>query len=111
MSRPALDSKSTSLSGADWTARYPGSSSLTDLRFPFRGYVEAFTAALRSAKVRVTIAATFRPKQRAYLMHWSWRIANMKADAQRIPPAWCGYSMGSYRHQWALFECCVDCCR
>lgn len=86
MSRATLDSVSTRLSGVEWTTRYPGSSSLNDLRFPFRGYVEAFTAAMRSAKARVTIAATFRPTQRAYLMHWSWRIANMKADAQRIPP-------------------------
>lgn len=85
MTHPTQNSTSTRLSGPAWANRYPGSSSPVDLRFPFRGYVEAFIAALRAARARVTIAATLRPPQRAYLMHWSWRIANMKADAQRIP--------------------------
>lgn len=85
MSHPPKIS-SAQLSGSEWIARYPGSSSPADLRFPFRGYVEALIAALRTAGARVTVTATFRPPQRAYMMHWSWRIANMKADAQRIPP-------------------------
>lgn len=85
-SHPPKNSTSAPLSGPEWTARYPGSSSPADLRFPFRGYVEAFIAALRAAGARVTVAATLRPPQRAYLMHWSWLIANMKTDPQRIPP-------------------------
>ena len=86
MSHSTKSSTSTILSGIGWIALYPGSASLAELRFPFRGYVESFTAALRSEKARVITAATLRPPQRAYLMHWSWRIANLKADAQRIPP-------------------------
>lgn len=86
MSHPPKKLTSAQLSGPEWAARYRGSSSPADLRFPFRGYVEAFIAALRTAGARVTVAATVRPPQRAYLMHWSWRIANMTADAQRIPP-------------------------
>lgn len=86
MSHPSKHSTPAQFSGPGWTARYPGSASPADLRFPFRGYVEAFMAALRVAGARVTVAATMRPLQRAYLMHWSWLIANMKADAQRIPP-------------------------
>lgn len=85
MSYPHKNSTSAQLSGPEWTALYPGSSSPADLRFPFRGYVEAFIAALRTAGARVTVAATLRPPQRAYLMHWSWLIAHIKADPQRIP--------------------------
>lgn len=85
MTSSAKNSTSAQLSGPTWIVRYPGSSSAACLRFPFRGYVEAFVAALRAAGARVQIAATLRPPERAYLMHWSWRIANMKADAQRIP--------------------------
>lgn len=86
MSSPASKPALAQLSGPAWTNRYRGSSSASDLRFPFRSYVEAFISALRAAGARVTIAATLRPPQRAYLMHWSWRIANMKADPQSIPP-------------------------
>lgn len=63
------------VSGAHWCARYPTSTAVTDLTDPFRANVSAFTAALRSASATVSIAATYRPKQRAYLMHWAWGIA------------------------------------
>lgn len=81
-----LKSSQSQQSGREWVKRFSGSSSTFDLRYPFRTYAEAFIAALRSAGARVTIAATYRPPERAYLMHWAWLIANMRADPLRIPP-------------------------
>lgn len=72
------------LSGSHWVNRFPGSSSTTDLRGGFRDSVDNFIRALRDAKANVTISATFRPPERAYLMHWSWSIAHRTAQAQNI---------------------------
>ncbi|WP_254789780.1 hypothetical protein [Variovorax sp. OV329] len=38
--------------------------------------MSSFKTALDAAGATVIISATFRPPERAYLMHWSWRIAN-----------------------------------
>jgi hypothetical protein len=73
------------LSGAQWVRRFPGSSSLRDLRLPFRDNVEAFVEALRAAGATVSISATYRPPKRAYLMHWSWRIAKRDLDPATVP--------------------------
>ncbi len=53
---------------------------------PFRNGVEDFVAALRAAGATVTIAATLRDPERAYLMHWSWRVIKKSADPLTIPP-------------------------
>jgi SH3-like domain-containing protein len=63
------------LSGAGWVAKFPTSTSTTDLVDPFKTNASSFIAALQSAGATVSIGATLRPKQRAYLMHWSFRIA------------------------------------
>jgi hypothetical protein len=44
-----------------------------------------FVSALRAAGANVTISATFRPVERAYLMHWSWMIVKRDADTRAIP--------------------------
>ena len=62
-------------SGPAWVARFPGSASPDDCIEPFRSSLKAFLAALAAAGAQVDIAATFRPSERAYLMHWSWKIA------------------------------------
>ena len=72
-------------SGARWVDRFRGSSSLKDLRGPFRDRAEAFVEALRAAGAVVTISATFRPPQRAYLMHWSWLIVKRNLDPATVP--------------------------
>ncbi|MGZ8340853.1 MAG: hypothetical protein ACXWU9_14855 [Telluria sp.] len=72
-------------SGSLWVNRYPGSVRICDLRYPFRTYAEAFIDALQRAGAKVTIAATYRPPQRAYLMRCAWLIANGKADPQQMP--------------------------
>jgi len=66
----------TERSGAQWCARFPTSTSVADLREPFRTAVSHFLAALKNAGASYQIAATYRPPERAYLMHWAWLIAN-----------------------------------
>ena len=74
------------LSGIGWVNRYRGSSSLGDLRGTFRDRVEAFVDALRTSGATVTIAATYRPPRRAYLMHWAWLIVKRNLDPAIVPP-------------------------
>lgn len=63
------------LSGPAWVARFPGSKSVDDLVEPFRTHVQSFLRALTSAGAEVEICATFRPPQRAHLMHYSFLVA------------------------------------
>jgi len=73
-------------SGAQWCARFPGSASLDDLLPDFRDRVNAFVSAVRRGGAKVTIAATFRPPERAYLMHWSCLIADSGQDPAGVAP-------------------------
>ncbi|WP_199240413.1 hypothetical protein [Duganella dendranthematis] len=73
------------LSGVIWVSRFPGSVSLSDLAPPFQDYANAFIDALKAAGAVVSIAATYRPLERAYLMHWSWLIAKAGQDPRKVP--------------------------
>ncbi|HYO50374.1 MAG TPA: hypothetical protein VEW94_11045 [Chloroflexia bacterium] len=73
------------LSGSDWCAQFPTSTSVSDLEADFGGKVQKFIDALTAAGVPPTISATKRPADRAFLMHWSWRIVKENYDAQTIP--------------------------
>jgi len=70
-------------SGAQWCARFPGSASVNDLLPEFRANVNAFLAALHQAGAAIAVSATFRPPERAYLMHWAFGIAT------GLPPYMC----------------------
>ena len=72
-------------SGVAWVARFPTSASVADCVEPFRANLTAFIAALRAAGAAVNVAATLRPAQRAYLMHWCWSIVKAKADPRTVP--------------------------
>jgi len=72
-------------SGLVWVSRYPGSKKIADLSQPFRGKADGFVKALRAAGARVHISATLRPPERAWLMHYSWRIANKGLDPATVP--------------------------
>lgn len=72
-------------SGPQWVKRFPGSVSLDDLIPDFASRLRAFLAALREARANVHIAATYRPPERAWLMHWCWLIANGKIDPAKVP--------------------------
>jgi hypothetical protein len=52
---------------------------------PFKANLTAFIAALTAAGAAVSVAATLRPAQRAYLMHWCWSIVNANADPRTTP--------------------------
>jgi hypothetical protein len=67
-------------SGPQWVSRFPGSASPDQCIDPFRSNLKAFLAALADAGAQVDIAATYRPPERAYLMHWSWKIARNLVD-------------------------------
>lgn len=72
-------------SGGQWANRFRGSSALGDLKGSFRDRAEAFVGALRASGARVAISATYRPPQRAYLMHWAWLIVKRNFDPALVP--------------------------
>ena len=76
---------SVTLSGADWVKKYPQSKDLNDLDETFRSKVEKFIEALEDGGATVKIISTLRPSERAYLMHWSWKIAREDYDATKVP--------------------------
>lgn len=73
------------LSGPSWVARFPGSRSTADLNPTFGAAVDAFIAAMRAGGATVQVSATFRPPERAYLMHFCWQIAG-GLDERQVPP-------------------------
>ncbi len=76
------------LSGPSWVAQFPTSKSVSDLVEPFQTNVKNFLQALDDAGADVSIAATFRPPQRAFLMNVSFLIAKgllNPADAPANP--------------------------
>jgi len=73
------------LSGAQWVARFPGSKLVDDCVGSFKTGLASFVAALTVAGAPPDISATYRPAERAYLMHWSWEIVNSAADPKTIP--------------------------
>ena len=72
-------------SGRSWVREFPTSVSLDDLAAPFAKQTAAFIAALRAAGATVSISATSGPADRAFLMHWAWRIVSKGADPQTVP--------------------------
>jgi hypothetical protein len=83
------------LSGAQWAGQFPTSTSLTDLEAGFRASLGRFLTALTAAGASYSVSATLRPPERAYLMHWSWRIAREHYDPRQVP------AMAGVDIQWA----------
>lgn len=83
------------LSGAHWTSRFPTSNSLAELTSAFRVCVERFIQSLEAGGASVAIRATYRPKERAYLMHWSYRVGREAFSPAGIP------SMEGVDIEWA----------
>jgi hypothetical protein len=73
------------LSGADWVSKFPTSTDVDDLVIPFKDDVKRFLAALFAAGAGVTISATYRPAQRAFLMHYAFRIARENLSPAKVP--------------------------
>lgn len=72
-------------SGKAWCARFQTSNAIEDLAPPFRDRASGFVAALKAAGAGVSIAATYRPAERAYLMHWCCMIADSGQDPASVP--------------------------
>jgi hypothetical protein len=73
------------LSGPQWVRMFPTSRSTADLRPDFRRSTDRFIAALRKAGANVKISATHRPQERAYLMHYSYKIAKGEIHPADVP--------------------------
>ena len=73
------------LSGVIWVSKFPTSASVEDLADPFKADVKNFIAALKKAGAHVSIAATKRPKERAFLMHYSYKVAKEHLDPAKVP--------------------------
>lgn len=65
-------------SGVQWCERYPTSDRIEDLIDPFRSNFSQFLVALALAGAHHHIAATYRPEERAWLMHYACMIAGYK---------------------------------
>lgn len=74
------------LSGPQWVARFPGSRSIFDTKPPFLDKISKFHQALVESGAQVKISATFRPPERAYLMHFSLKISKGQIDPRKVPP-------------------------
>jgi hypothetical protein len=77
--------RSLTLSGIAWVAKFPTSVSVDDLVSPFRENVEKFIAAIKSAGASLTISATYRPAERAFLMHYAYSIAKDGLSPAKVP--------------------------
>lgn len=74
------------LSGLAWVPRFPDSKSTADLAQPFRDHVTNFLSALGTAHAGVSIGTTYRPRERGYIMHYAYDIANHLIDPAKVPP-------------------------
>lgn len=83
---PETTSQGPMPAGKAWCARYPTSRSIDDLEPSWRPKVAAFIKALRAAGITAIIAATRRPKERAWLMHWAWMISREGFNPAAVPP-------------------------
>jgi hypothetical protein len=72
------------LSSVAWVQKFPNSTSTDDLVDPFKSNAKKFIAALQKAGATVDIKSTLRPKERAYLMHWSFKISG-GLDPEKVP--------------------------
>ena len=61
-------------SGTEWVSKFPTSKSIGDLKGSFAGSMKRFQAALTKAGAKVTVSATYRLPERAYLMHYAFLI-------------------------------------
>ncbi len=72
-------------SGASWVDRFPVSEDVNDLDSGFMNDLRAFRSVLEKGGAEVEILATKVPPERAYLMHWAWRIAKEGFNPRQVP--------------------------
>lgn len=80
---------SSSLSGKAWwrsnQGAYSNSRDIDDLEPGFRARVEAFVGAIKQAGATVVVNATRRNATRAFLMHYSWKVAYGEIAPHEVP--------------------------
>ncbi|WP_205832899.1 peptidoglycan-binding domain-containing protein [Azohydromonas caseinilytica] len=90
LTMPAGTATGAALSGAQWwhanQARFPNSNRVADLEPGFAAKVTAFLKALQAAGASVDVSATRRNHTRAYLMHYSWKVAKGVVKPGEVPP-------------------------
>lgn len=68
--------------GPDWVHQFPGSNLLADLDPQWKAMnVDPFMRVLLNAGAQITYNATYRPPQRAYLMHYCCLVAGYRDKA------------------------------
>jgi hypothetical protein len=77
------------LSGATWwranQGKYPNSADIAMLDGGFKPKVDKFLVAMKAAGLKVTVRSTRRSKVRAYLMHYSWKVAKGLVAPDKVP--------------------------
>jgi hypothetical protein len=82
---PAVVEVPRELSGPHWCGRFLGSAEISQLRPRFQLPVSKFVWAMEKAGATVRVNATYRPKERAYLMHWAFMIWHENHNPDSIP--------------------------
>lgn len=73
-------------SGSAWPDRFPDLARIDALEPNFADGVARFVAALEAAGATVELGSTYRPRERAYLMHHAWMIARRRLHADKVEP-------------------------
>jgi len=73
------------VSGPAWCAKFPTSTKLDDLTPAFGDSTRAFISAMKKGGATISIGATWRPAERAYLMHWCCMIGMSGQDPSTVP--------------------------
>lgn len=79
-------------SGLAWVNRFPTSTSLDDLKEPFKSSAKEFVSSLKTAGIQVRVSATYRPVERSYLMHYCAKIARGQISPEKVP-SWPGVNI------------------
>ncbi|MEJ5074337.1 hypothetical protein WH357_18675 [Enterobacter ludwigii] len=82
---PDAISVSKEPSGSQWVRRFETSSNISDLSPEFSTAVNNFTRSIIDAGGHVRVSATYRPVERAYLMHYAWKIAREGMRPSSVP--------------------------
>lgn len=69
-------------SGPQWCDHFPNSTDIEDLDATFRGYVRGFLASMAEGGATVKVNTTYRPPERAWLMHYCTLVAGYRTDDQ-----------------------------
>jgi D-alanyl-D-alanine dipeptidase len=73
------------LSGSAWVSEFPTRTDTAALLPAFGAAVNQFIGALQAGGATVVISATLRPPERAYLMHYAYRVAHGGLPAANVP--------------------------